>query len=119
MLRNKLDRAAWRAAWWTGRALFAARRTLRSGTVDGKRLPAPPCLPAHTVCGVAAVLRRLPHTCLERSLVLQCWHAAQGRPRDVVVGVTAPSRGFSAHAWLDGSDEGDGEFLELLRFPAA
>jgi hypothetical protein len=49
--------------------------------------------------------------------VLQAWHAAQGRPRDLVIGVTAPSAGFQAHAWLDG--ENPGAFEELLRRPVA
>ena len=71
------------------------------------------------VAGVAAVLRRRPSTCLEQATVLQAWHAAHGRARDLIIGVTAPKEGFRAHAWLDGDpqchDEG---FRELLRRPA-
>jgi transglutaminase superfamily protein len=63
-----------------------------------------------------AVLRRRNATCLERSLILQRWYAAQGAPHDVVIGVTAPAGGFTAHAWLDGdSDEGAHEFHEIHR----
>lgn len=41
-------------------------------------------------------------TCLVRSAVLQEWDLVHGRPRDLVIGVTAPGPGFKAHAWLDG-----------------
>jgi Transglutaminase-like superfamily len=77
------------------------------------RLPPPPPLPAVATRGVEGVLRRASATCLERSLVRQRWLAAHGRRVDVVIGVTAPARGFAAHAWLDG-DEADG-FAELTR----
>jgi hypothetical protein len=36
--------------------------------------------------------------------VLQRWYAAQGTRKDVVIGVTAPAEGFTAHAWLDGEE---------------
>ncbi len=65
------------------------------------------------------MLRRSEHTCLEGSLVLQRWYSAQGFPRDVVVGVTAPQNGFSAHAWLEGDDEDVSEFSELIRLSPA
>ena len=57
-------------------------------------------------------------TCLERALVLQRWYLAQGRRKAVLVGVTAPSSGFKAHAWLEGEQASAGEFTELLRFEA-
>jgi hypothetical protein len=57
--------------------------------------------------------------CLVRATVRQAWYAAHGDLRDVVIGVTAPSGGFAAHAWLDGDApcHSDG-FHELLRRPA-
>jgi hypothetical protein len=57
--------------------------------------------------------------CLVRASVRQAWYAAHGDLRDVVIGVTAPSGGFAAHAWLDGDApcHSDG-FHELLRRPA-
>jgi hypothetical protein len=65
---------------------------------------------------VRAALRRRGHPCIERSLVLQAWHAAHGEPRDVIVGVTAPREEFRAHAWLDGEEPCAGErFVELTR----
>jgi hypothetical protein len=52
-------------------------------------------------------------------MVLQAWQAAHGRDLDVVIGVTAPSAGFKAHAWLDGEAacHSDG-FEELTRLPS-
>ena len=63
-----------------------------------------------------AVLRRRSASCLERSVVLQRWHAAHGRPLDVVIGVKLPVSDFLAHAWLDGEPAPpDMTFDELLR----
>ncbi len=64
------------------------------------------------------MLRRMGVTCLIRAVVVQAWDEAHGRPRDLVVGVTAPSKGFQAHAWLEGDAAcyQDG-FSELLRRP--
>ena len=57
-------------------------------------------------------------TCLERATVLQAWDAAHDRPRELIIGVTSPRKGFRAHAWLEGDppchEEG---FTELLRRP--
>jgi hypothetical protein len=112
-IRRRLDPQALRAAWWTARALKRVRRQLRGGTLDEVTVTAPPALPGSAQRGVDAVLRRVPATCLERSLVLQRWLAAHGRSLDVVIGVRAPSTGFTAHAWLEGETAGD--FDELLR----
>jgi hypothetical protein len=49
-------------------------------------------------------------------LVRQRWLAAQGEPREISIGVTAPSPGFVAHAWLEGEkDPLEREFHELTR----
>jgi hypothetical protein len=75
----------------------------------------PRSAPRHATRGVRTVLRHGNATCLERSLVLQRWYAAQGIERDVVIGVTSPAD-FSAHAWLDGDPtEPAAEFRELHR----
>jgi hypothetical protein len=116
-MRRPPDLPTLRAAWWTLRALRRARRGLGRRTLATPTLPAPPPLPASSVRGVGVVLRRRPASCLERALVLQRWEAAQGHPRDVVIGVTSPDD-FSAHAWLDGDPGESGEFAELLRLPA-
>ena len=52
-------------------------------------------------------------------MISQAWLEAHGESRDIIIGVTRPSSGFRAHAWLDGDppchDEG---FVELTRRPA-
>jgi hypothetical protein len=88
-----------RAAWWAHRALRATRRRLAAGEMEVTAF-APPALPASAARGVEALLRRSTPTCLEAALVRQRWLSAHGVIRDVVIGVTAPSDGFKAHAWL-------------------
>lgn len=104
-----------RAAWWAWRA---SRRLQQVLPVDGVRaeVTAPPHLPFSAGRGVVAGLRHVSPTCLERALVLQCWLAAHGDPRDVVIGVTGGSLDFGAHAWLDGYEpDSTAEFAELHR----
>jgi hypothetical protein len=113
-----LDVASLRAAWWTLRAIHRASRELRDGKLDSVAIPRPPRLPASAERGVNGILRRSEATCLVRALVRQSWFAAQGIPRDIVVGVTPPSAGFEAHAWLEGDRECHSRaFQELLRVP--
>lgn len=99
------DFASLRAAWWAHGALRAARRALAEGEIRGIELPAPPVLPASAIRGVVGWLRHREHTCLEGALVRQRWLAAHGEPRAIAIGVTAPSQGFAAHAWLVGEDD--------------
>jgi Transglutaminase-like superfamily len=107
-----------RAAWWTHRALHRVRDELRTKGLKYSAAPRPPRLSRNAQRGVFAVLRRERSTCLERALVLQCWHQSQGDPRDVVVAVKGPTMDFAAHAWLDGEPDGEaGAFSELLRLP--
>lgn len=111
------DWATLRAAWWAQRAARQLVRSLAAAGLDAVPLP-PPYLPAHARRGAAGALRRTRATCLVRAKVMQAWDAAHGRSRDLVVGVTAPSRGFRAHAWLDGDPPCHSEgFQELLRLP--
>ena len=107
-----------RAAWWTVRSLRRARRELRDSGVRAQVVP-PPKLPWGAGRGVNAVLRRQEPTCLERSLVMQAWLAAQGEPHDVVVGVTRTSAGFDAHAWVDlpRATPDAAKYEELVRLP--
>jgi Transglutaminase-like superfamily len=108
-----------RAVLWTLRALRIARKELRCGDWESIELPRLPRLPAGAERAVEAVLRRSGATCLSRAIVRQAWFAAHGSPRDLVVGVTAPSRGFEAHAWLEGDPPCHTErYQELLRRPA-
>jgi hypothetical protein len=109
------DPGTLRAAWWTVHALRRTRRHLRRRGLAGLALARPPALPDSAGRGVGAVLRRRPHTCLERALVLQRWHAAHGRPHDVVIGVRA-GQAFGAHAWLEGVEQSHADaFRELVR----
>ena len=107
-----------RAALWAAVALRSARRQLRRGArPDGVRLKAPRG-GEEGLNGVLRVVRTVDNTCLERAVVLQHWYAAHGSRRVLFVGVTAPSSGFKAHAWLAGEDVGEEEFMELLRYEA-
>ena len=103
MIRKPPRACELRAGLWAYRYLRDLRQSLAIGQVDVG--VAPPVLPSSAVRGVEAVLRRADPTCLEAALVRQRWLSAQGMLRDVVIGVTAPSDGFMAHAWLDDPTE--------------
>lgn len=121
-MNPRLDPVVLRAAWWALRAQRQARRGLKRDGLQCQPLLPPPSLPARGERGVHAVLRRTGATCLVRAVVLQAWQASSGPAPDVVIGVTAPSRGFRAHAWLDGEPacHSDGfEELTRLRSPSA
>jgi hypothetical protein len=107
-----------RAAWWAYCAMRDTRRRLAVGRMEVRL--APPALPPTALRGVDAVLRRSRPTCLEAALVRQRWLRAQGVLRDVVIGVTAPSDGFRAHAWLEapGKSTPHQPWHELTRVPA-
>lgn len=110
------DRHDLMASVWAVRRLRHARRSLRTLRLEEVRIAPPPQLPGRATRGVLAVLKRGRATCLERSLILQAWHGAHGRPVDVVIGVTPPSTGFEAHAWLDGEDSCQhAQFAEITR----
>jgi transglutaminase superfamily protein len=116
VIARRLNPQALRAAWWANRALTQARRALARSELEQISLAPPPALPAGAGYGVDAVLRRRSASCLERSLVLQRWHAAHGRQLDVVIGVKAPVSDFLAHAWLEGEPPpADMTFGELVR----
>lgn len=118
-LPPRLDPVVLRAGWWALRAQRHARRELKEHGLQCSPLPRPPTLPARGERGVLSVLRRTGATCLVRAMVLQAWQAAHGRTADVVIGVTAPSQGFRAHAWLDGEAACHSTgFEELTRLPA-
>lgn len=113
------DRATLRSAVWATRAAVVAHRQLRRTPLAQVRLPSPTSYPPHARRGATAALRAFAASCLVRALVLQAWDAAHGTRRALVIGVTAPSSGFRAHAWLEGDRECHaGEFRELSRLPA-
>ena len=108
-----------RAAWWAVRTARRTRLRLRRDGLEAAVAAAPPPrLPAAAERGVRGALRRRGESCLVRSIVLQSWLASHGDPRDLIVGVRAPSEEFAAHAWLDGEvQHGAAPFHELLRLP--
>jgi transglutaminase superfamily protein len=116
---RKLDPSVLSAAGWALLALARVRQQLGKTGVQQLNVPKPPPLPARARRGVVSALRRSRATCLMRAVILQKWDASHGDRRDLVIGVTAPSEGFRAHAWLEGEvpchEEG---FRELLRHPA-
>ncbi len=115
------DPATVRAAWWAATAARSTRRQLAAGPLERLRVPAPPALPAEAGHGVGAVLRRTGDTCLVRTAVRQAWHAAQGSPRDLVIGVRrGGGEDFAAHAWLEGDEPSTyAGYAEISRRPAA
>jgi hypothetical protein len=114
-MRSVPDFGTLRAAWWAERSLRLARRRLRREPLALVSVAPPPALPGSALRGVEAVLLRRDPSCLERSLILQRWHAAHGVAHDIVIGVTAPAQ-FSAHAWLDGEPDAEaGPFFEIAR----
>lgn len=113
-----LDPAVLVAAAWALVALQKTQRQLRGSGFGKLHIPSPPKLPGRGRRGVVAVLRRRRATCLMTAAVLQAWDSAHGWRRDLVIGVTSPSEGFRAHAWLDSDPTGhDDGFEELLRLP--
>lgn len=105
-----------RAASWTARSALSARGQLRRGVrPDAIVLPRLPRLPQTATRTVRAVTRLLDNSCLERAIVLQKWYAAHGDKKVVWIGVTAPARGFRAHAWLEGEDSSSQVFTQLLK----
>lgn len=117
--------AGLRDAQWAFHACRRVRQQLPGTSLDDVTVPAPPRRPSGRQAAgppdpapVLGALRRADANCLERSLVLQRWYAAQGSQRTLVIGVARPSEGFRAHAWLDGEpDPVTASMVELLRRP--
>jgi hypothetical protein len=116
-MRRRPDSADVRAAWWTWRALRAARPQLRDGAIRDVRLAAPPPIAGSAVRALRLVFALQRPSCLERALVLQRWLVGQGIARDVIVGTEGgASRRFTAHAWLEGEPQPPGRrYVEILR----
>ncbi len=105
------------ASWWTHMAASRVRRHLAGQKLEDLVVRPPPVLPPGARRVVVAVLRIRRDTCLVRSAVLQAWDSAHGLQRDIVIGVTAPSQGFRAHAWLEGETGQAFGFQQLARHP--
>jgi hypothetical protein len=109
---------ALRTAVWTARAVRQARIQVARHDLASVRLPAPPPGAGAHRHAVLGVLRRTGANCLQRALVLQRWYGSQRIARTLVIGVTAPSSGFHAHAWLDEETDAQREaMVEILRRP--
>jgi Transglutaminase-like superfamily len=95
---------------WGFRAALVIRPRLRR---YGPELPRAPLVAGpraeRTIQLVCRVIRL---NCLESALVRQAWAAGQGHERRLILGVTSPSDGFKAHAWLEG-DPQDQRFTAL------
>jgi hypothetical protein len=117
----RLDIPTARAALWAHRAVRRARKEIQRGHTIPQRLPNPPRLPVRAERGVTAMLARRQVACLIHAAVWQAWLSAQGAPRDLIIGVTAPGPTFRAHAWLDGDPPCHAQHYHVLlrRAPVA
>jgi hypothetical protein len=101
---------------WSDESLLAVRQGLDTEGIDTRlRVPDPPYAAPWLTGLIAARLAMLHATCLERSLIMQRWMMAIGRPHDVLIGVKSPRETTIAHAWLDHEDS-QGHHV-LLRLP--
>jgi hypothetical protein len=90
---------------WLDTGLADVRRGLGTEGIDARsRLPDPPYAAPWLTGLIAARLAMQHATCLERSLIMQRWLVATGRPHDVLIGVKSPRETTIAHAWLDHED---------------
>lgn len=110
MLLRRAGGPAWRrfrpgVFAWLDAGLADVRRGLGTEGINaGSRLPDPPYA-APWLTGLVAFRLAMQHaTCLERSLIMQRWLMAIGRPHDVLIGVKSPRETTIAHAWLDHED---------------
>lgn len=116
----RFDPACWRAALWTLKVLKEVQGDLPVVKLTEITVTPPPRLPARAVMGVKGALHRRPHTCLMRAVILRAWYDGQGDHRSIVIGVTKPSAGFRAHAWVEGELPcQDAGFEELTRWSSA
>lgn len=119
MTSPALVRERVRAGWWAVRATGIARSQIRRAGVEALDVPPAPMTPAEAKGLARLAVCTLARNCLVQAAVRQAWYAGQGVSVDLVVGVTPPSDGFRAHAWLaiDPPDTFEG-YEELLRRPS-
>jgi hypothetical protein len=94
-----------RAGVWTLRCLARCRRQLGRRDVREVVLPSSHRIDRRGARAVNRLLRGRQNRCLPDALIAQAWRADHGDVVDVVIGVTAPSAGFTAHAWLADAPE--------------
>lgn len=95
-----------RAGLWTLRCLAQCRRQLGRRDVREVVLPLSHSIDRSGARAVNRMLRGRQNRCLPDALIAQAWRADHGQEVDVIIGVTAPSAGFTAHAWLADAPEG-------------
>jgi hypothetical protein len=106
-----------RAGIWTVRCLVRCRH-LDEHDVRAVPLPSSAGIGPRGGRAVQRLLRDRRDKCLSNALIAQAWRADHGDPVDVVIGVTAPSSGFSAHAWLaDAPEAARAGHEEIHRIP--
>jgi hypothetical protein len=107
-----------RAGIWTLRCLGRCRRQLPKRDPQDVVLPSSAAIGLTGARALRTLLRDREDKCLSNALVVQAWRSDHGDYVDVVIGVTAPSSGFSAHAWLaDAAEAASGGHQEIHRIP--
>jgi hypothetical protein len=77
-------------------------------------LPSSARIDASGAWAVNRLLQRRENRCLSNALIAQAWRADHGSRVDVIIGVSAPSAGFAAHAWLADAPEGASRGYEAI-----
>lgn len=106
-----------RAAVWTFRCLARCRLQLGRRDVRNVVLPSSARIGRSGGRAVLRLLRRRQNSCLSNALIVQAWRADHGDYVDVVIGVTAPTAGFTAHAWLADNPGGAAGHEAIHRLP--
>jgi hypothetical protein len=103
---------------WLDAGLADVRTSLQTEGIDARSRLRDPPYAARWLTGLVTARLAMQHaTCLERSLIMQRWLMAIGRPHDVLIGVRSPRETTVAHAWLDHEDS-RGHHV-LMRLPPA
>ncbi|MGI8644322.1 MAG: lasso peptide biosynthesis B2 protein [Thermomicrobiales bacterium] len=106
----RIEALGWSALVRVLLATLALERTLRvlNAIPRRKRRSATASMPPEAAF-------RLAGACLGRSLARGQYLRVRGYPSVLVIGGLGSVDAFHAHAWLDGDDPGDADFIELRR----
>ncbi len=115
----RADVPSLRAAVWAFRSARRAAMGVREAQAGAPSIPPPPPVGPRGEQAVRTVLELPRYSCLQRAVVRQAWDAAQGMPRELVIGVIPRGAAVGAHAWLEGDPPEEYEgFVELARWPS-